>query len=58
MNEVVLIKDRLLWIICYVDVGQIEMSEVATATVPVIYLSHAVITCVDLCSPVCHSLNT
>lgn len=52
------IKDRLLWIVCYIDVDQIETSEIATATVSVIYLSHAAITCVDLCSPVCHGLNT
>lgn len=52
-----LIKDRLLWIICYIDVDQIETSEIAT-TVSVIYLSHAAIACVDVCSPVHHSLNT
>jgi len=53
-----LIKGRLLWFICYVDVDQIETSGIATATVSVICLSRAAITCVDLCSLVCHSLNT
>lgn len=38
-----LINDRLLWIVCYIDVDQIETSEIAIAVVSVIYLSQATI---------------